>query len=94
MSSDLSRSRAPQAAPKAEGEALAAYLDGRNKAEFARRCGFPEAQRLYHYLPRKNGKPPLRRMSREVAERIVAASAGALSFNDLFGYAPPAREAA
>jgi hypothetical protein len=90
MCSDLSLSGPPYG----EGQALAAYLKGRNKADFARRCGFAEAQRIYHYLPRKNGKGPLRRMSRDVAERIVAASHGALSFNDLFGYEPPHAEKA
>lgn len=90
MSSDLS----PSPTPHREGDALAAYLKGRNKAEFARQCGFTWAQSLYHFLPRKNGKGPLRRMSRDVAERIVAASGGALSYNDLFAYVPPSQEAA
>lgn len=88
-------SPAPVAGPPLrEGEALARYLEGKNKAQFARDIGLCHPHALYHLLPRKDGRGPLRPMTRKIAEAIVDFTGGALTLDELFGRAPAPRPAA
>lgn len=62
---------------------LAAYLEGRNKAAFARALGFKFTNNLYKYLPGRDGRPPARKITAKLAARIVAATNGELDYNKL-----------
>lgn len=73
---------------------LAQYLEGKNKSAFARAIGLKHEQAIFAYLPRRDGRPPRRTPSRALALRIVAATEGAVTLEDLFAAPPPRREAA
>lgn len=75
------------------GQALLDWLKGRNKSAFARTIGI-HPNTLFHYLPRRDGRPAPRTMTVHVARRVVAATNGAVTFNDLFGTIEPAQAAA
>jgi len=64
---------------------LAEYLAGKNKAAFARAIGLKHSQSLHALLPGKNGQKPRRTLSAALAKRIVAATDGAVTYEDLFG---------
>lgn len=74
-------------------EKLLKYLEGKNKSEFARRLGFKHAQNFFALLPRRDGRPPVKGIGVKTARRIVAATGGEVTFEDLLG-AQPARKAA
>jgi len=73
---------------------LADYLDDKNKSEFARRLGFRHTQALFDYLPRRDGRPPRRAMTAQLARRIVALTGGDVDYNALFGPIPSQKAAA
>lgn len=75
---------------------LETWLEGRNKSEFARACGFKNTQQLFHYLRRKDGRPPVKRIGLKTARRIVRATNGALTLEALLAEpaAMPQQEAA
>jgi len=76
---------------------LETWLEGRNKSAFARACGFKNTQQLFHYLRRKDGRPPVKRIGLKTARRIVRASEGAFTLEALLGEpqpAPPAQQEA
>lgn len=70
------------------GHPLAEYLKGKNKSEFARKLGLSHTQNLFDYLPRRDGRPPRRKMTADLARRIVKATEGALDFNALLAPFP------
>lgn len=93
MSNAPSPETAAAVPPLREGEALARYLKGKNKAQFARDIGLCHPHALYHLLPRRDGRAPIRPMTRKIAEAIVDFTGGALTLDELFGRAPAPRPA-
>ena len=67
---------------------LADYLKDKNKSAFARKLGLPYTQMLFDYLPRRDGRPPRRKMTAVLARRIVDVTGGELDFNALLGPIP------
>lgn len=61
------------------------YLQGKNKRAFGRTIGLAEPSNIYRYLRGRDGTEPRQRFSRKFAERVVEATGGAVTFNELYG---------
>lgn len=70
------------------------YLIGKNKRAFGRAIGLAEPSNIYGYLRGRDGGAPRKRFSRKFAQRVVAETGGAVTFNELYGLAAAAAEAA